>query len=209
MDERDKATWWEIVGWSVIVVLLALTLWVVKAHSGVLLERVTRAFYPIDVVGAVETDYGVVTAEHVTARRVPEGCTLERSVELVDLALLDCGRLSNPLPIARESYVGEDVYLYGKVGQATFRTFFHGIIGQKGVAIDYGPNNSLLGADVVLMSDSGPGTSGSPIVNAQGELVGIVSGGNEWTHEMFMSSLENIRAFLRVKDTPESEVARR
>jgi len=88
-----------------------------------------------------------------------------------DLAILQVntgGKKLKALPLAEEELMGSDIYLMGNPFSNTF-LMTKGIIGRKFISERDGE------VKIAVTAEFGPGASGGPIVNENGQIVGMVS----------------------------------
>lgn len=159
--------------------------------SGVLVEwngGVLTAYHVVD--NLVSTD----TIKAVEINGIKHECKVQRFDATRDLALLSCDGLSARMPVRRSSSlklaVGDRVFHIGAPRGLTL-LLTDGIVAQKRESK----------GDILITALGAPGSSGGPIFNSAGNLVGIVQRcyiGFEWgSNALIMASPLRIDRFLR------------
>ena len=182
-----------------------------EARESVVVVKAQKKSGRKDTIGAgFITERGIVTARHVVAGAVAIRVELADGTSFVgelafedpahDLALvrIQTERKLRPLVLAGEALAGEDVIAIGHPF-GYLHTVSKGIISGTGRSIEM-PGGVVLKGLLQTTASINPGNSGIPILNADGEVLGIaVAYRDEARGIAFAVPSVQIKAFLGKK----------
>lgn len=167
---------------------------------------------------------GVADSEGRVALQEKDGTLYESHVKKVfkkhDLCLIDAKSDWTPISIARDSYVGENIYVVGYPGleplsmvKGQLRAYLN-IQMEAGrnkeceegeESVDPGPIGQMFGVNNIcvktfysqpITANIYPGNSGSPVMDNYGNVVGVAFASNEY-HQGYIVPLSYIKEFLK------------